>query len=79
MKRRTARDNERKISNILIAVSEIGILLVKEKIMATLSLWIFIVHHIKVQLNYTTIFGRKIVTIRANKYTSVISAITFQV
>ena len=32
MKRRTARDNERKISNILIAVSEIGILLVKEKI-----------------------------------------------
>ena len=37
---------EKSLSNILIAVSEIGIVLVKEKIMNNFSLWIFIVHHI---------------------------------
>ena len=51
---------EKSPSNILIAVSEIGILLVKEKIMTTLSLWIFIVHHIKYNSIIQQFLGEKL-------------------
>lgn len=51
---------EKSLSNILIAVSEIGIVLVKERIMTTLSLWIFIVHHIKSNSIIQQFLGKKL-------------------
>ena len=51
---------EKSPSNILIAVSEIGILLVKEKIMTTSSLWMFIVDHIKYNSIIQQFLGEKL-------------------